>query len=128
VRSAVEAGCGDYEAARRTQQHFARELEGMADGLPVVGHIKGAVHYGLGQTEKGRRSMVSASRTVAVVGAGIAGGPGAAAAAGVGYDGLVTGIESARHGKFRPEGGIFNAAYGISKGGKVFDHLFGNSF
>ena len=125
IRSAVEAGCGDSEAARQTQLYFARELEGMADALPGVGHVKGAVHYGLGQKDRGDRAMKSASRTVAVVGAGIAGGPGAAAAAGVAYDGLVTGIESGIHGKFRPEGGIFNAAHRIAKGDHAAGHLFG---
>lgn len=61
VRSAVEAGCGDCDAATRTQLEFVENLERVADSTPALGHIKGGVHYALGQTEKGDECMRAAS-------------------------------------------------------------------
>lgn len=110
ARSAVEATY-DTEAARRTQLEFVDNLEGVADATPIVGHVKGAVHYALGDTEKGDGCMKSASRTTAVVAAGVAtGGSGllvagaAAATAGVVADGVTTGVDSAVHNEYRPSG------------------------
>lgn len=110
VRSAVEATY-DAEAALRTQMEFVNNLESVADGTPVIGHVKGAVHYALNDTEKGDECMKSASRTTAVIAAGVAtGGSGlvvAAAAgtvAGVAMDGVTTGVDSAVHKEYRPNG------------------------
>ncbi len=35
----------------------------MADGVPIVGHAKGLVHYALGDDEGGHRAMRSSTRT-----------------------------------------------------------------
>ena len=83
-----------------------------ADGIPVVGHIKGAIEYAVGDTEAGDRSMKAASRTVAVTGSAVGGflvgGPAGAVAGGIAggaaYDGLVTGVDSAVHHEYRPYG------------------------
>lgn len=78
----------------------------MADGIPVVGHAKGVVHYTFGDTEGGNIAMRSATRTtglfclkiftdietmddlLAVMGAGaggfLVGGPVGAVGAGIG--------------------------------------------
>lgn len=65
------------------------------DSIPVVGHIKGAIHYITGDTRAGNKSMYEASRSTAVVcggAAGALGGPLAmvagAAAAGAATDTL----------------------------------------
>ena len=75
----------------------------LLDSLPVVGHVKGVIHYACNDNEAGHRAMLSASRTSAVLGAATAGalaGPvgaiAAGAAAGAYYD---TGVAIATDGK-----------------------------
>ena len=83
ARSAVEATY-DTDQARRTQESFRDNfLEPAADGTPGVGHVKGAVHYALGDRKKGDESMKAASRTTAVAGAAVlTGGVGGGVVAG----------------------------------------------
>lgn len=56
-----------------------------ADGIPVVGHAKGLVHYAVGDTEGGNSAMKSAIRTTGTMAAGaggfLVGGPVGAIAA-----------------------------------------------
>ncbi|XP_046656466.1 zinc finger protein 770-like isoform X2 [Daphnia pulicaria] len=66
-------------------------LGDVVNSVPIVGHIKGIVHYACGDTERGDAAVWSATRTAVVLGAGVAGalaGPAgavaAAAAAGAG--------------------------------------------
>merc|ERR1712172_428371 len=107
--------------ARGTVHHvtFAGEETGKAaigllDGTPVVGHLKGAIHYAVGDTEGGDQVMRSASRTIGVIGGGVVGiatgGPAGMVAGGAlggaAADGIITGIESGIHGEFRPSGQI----------------------
>ena len=48
----------------------------MVDGLPVVGHIKGGIHYACGDSDRGDQAMKSASHTAGVIAEGFAvGGP-----------------------------------------------------
>lgn len=83
-----------------------------ADGIPVVGHIKGGIHYICNDKEGGTRAMKNATRTTFVMGAGVAGfvagGPVGAFAAGVGggaaIDGVYTGVESVVNKEYRPNG------------------------
>ena len=114
VRSACEAATGDTKAARETQRQCLGFLNDTADadGIPGVGHVKGAVHYGFGDKKGGDSAMKSASRTTGVVlgaAAGFAvGGPVGGAAGGVAggliVDGLTTGVDSAVHKEHRPAG------------------------
>merc|ERR1711971_266691 len=104
---------GQVDALNKATEHLARgtvhhvltahgesakAVIGLVDGTPVVGHIKGAIHYAVGDTEGGDQIMRSASRTIGMVAGGIAGGAAA--------DGIITGIESGIHGEFRPSGQI----------------------
>lgn len=132
VRSLVESASGNNDAARRTQEEFVHGLEDMADGTPVVGHVKGVLHYAMGDNTKGDTCMKGATRTAVVIGAGVAtGGAGfgvvaacaAGVAAGVTMDGVTTGIDSAVHKEYRPSGIIaagHNAADSGSSG-DIFD-------
>ena len=112
VRSAVEAIGGDEEAARKTQMEFVHTVSGVADSLPIVGHVKGGIHYACGDTDGGDNAMKAASRTTGAIvgGAGglIVGGPVGAVAGGIAgaatVDGITTGIDSAVHKEYRPAG------------------------
>ena len=112
VRSAVEAIGGDEEAARKTQMEFVHNVSNFADGVPGVGHVKGAIHYAAGDTAGGDNAMKAASRTtgaiVGVAGGLIVGGPVGAVAGGIAgaavVDGITTGIDSAVHKEYRPAG------------------------
>jgi hypothetical protein len=57
----------------------------LLDSLPVVGHVKGLIHYACNDEEGGDKAMRSATRSAAVLGAATAGalaGPAGAIAAG----------------------------------------------
>ena len=59
----------------------------IADGIPVVGHAKGIVHYACGDVKGGNKAMKASTRTTAVMTAGaggfVVGGPVGAVAGGV---------------------------------------------
>ncbi|CAC5364492.1 unnamed protein product [Mytilus coruscus] len=121
---------GNEEAARETQQKFGKSMESLADSIPVVGHIKGAIHYDLGQTEKGDSVFKSASGSLLTIPAAVAGtlvdGPAGGAAAAVlaskAYDGIVTGIDTAVNGHAKMED-LAIMAHGIP--GTGFDAVGG---
>ena len=104
IRSAVEAGRGDHQAARETQMFFLKNMESQIDGIPLIGHVKGGVHLLLGDTERGEEIIKGASRNTAVIIGAVAGGPAGALAAGVGYDAVVTGLDSLAKGEWTPYG------------------------
>mmetsp|Transcript_24154 Transcript_24154/g.24421 ORF Transcript_24154/g.24421 Transcript_24154/m.24421 type:complete len:499 (-) Transcript_24154:260-1756(-) len=128
-----------YRQAARESSHKAAEsaktlgkqslelVDGISDGMPVVGHIKGGAMYALGYSERGERALKSATRTTAVITAGtsgfLVGGPGVAVGAGVAagaaVDGLYTGIDYAIHREYRPSGQI--AAWTAVMDGKSSD-------
>ncbi|EFX65781.1 hypothetical protein DAPPUDRAFT_116974 [Daphnia pulex] len=58
----------------------------VVNSVPIVGHIKGMVHYACGDTERGDAAVRSATRTKVVLGAGVAGAVAAATAAGAAAD------------------------------------------
>lgn len=130
---------GDNEAARNTQIKFLKSVELFVDSVPVAGHIKGGIHYAIGQKEKGHSAMKSASGTVVSITAGVGGtmvagpigGASSAVAASKLYDGLVTSLDTAVNGH-REDGrprlyGSLIAADKIyrskSSSGEVFDFL-----
>ena len=141
VKSAVQAICGDEEGARKTQHKFTKSFPGISqvrgvvelamgreeeaidtfkaggaflDGIPVVGHVKGVVHYACGDKEGGDAAMISSSRTTGVIGGSVGGflvgGPVGAAAGGVAagalMDSVTTVVDSAVHGETRTHGAI----------------------
>ncbi|KAB0790753.1 hypothetical protein PPYR_15658 [Photinus pyralis] len=136
VTSLVQTVGGNPEEAKKTQMMFLKHLEEQVDGTPVLGHIKGGIHLGLGDKEKGEQVLKDATRPLAVVGGGIAGavagGPAGAVAGGVAagaaYDGLVTGIDSAVKGKYTAYGSLDSIPKvfkGEASPGELFDTLAG---
>lgn len=89
---------GEPEKALDLQKKFADDMQNVIDSIPVAGHIKGGVHYAMGENRKGDESMKSASRSTGVVLGGIggfaAGGPVGAVAGGIAggaaMDGIIT--------------------------------------
>ncbi|XP_055895672.1 uncharacterized protein LOC129927902 isoform X1 [Biomphalaria glabrata] len=107
VNMAVHKAKGQKGRVEEIQKSLGNAFEGVVNGTPVVGHVKGIVHYAMGDTEKGNICMESATRSAAVMGAGIvtggigAGllvGAGAGITTGVAYDGVATGIDHAVNG------------------------------
>ena len=92
VTSVVQLVSGDSEGAAETQKRCGKTLLKMADGIPVVGHAKGAIHYAFGDKEGGNNAMKSATRSTGVMAGGVAGfcvgGPAGAVAGGI-YGGAV---------------------------------------
>ena len=104
---------GDEEGARKVSEKLAQSLEDLADGLPVVGHVKGIVHYSKGDREHGDKCMKDASKSLAVAcamtvtaGAGALVAGSVAVASSTGMDGVITACDSAAHREFRPHGEI----------------------
>ncbi|KAJ8482067.1 hypothetical protein ONZ45_g15082 [Pleurotus djamor] len=122
LKSLVQVCTGNVDGAKKTWNEFTdawthhpgKTIGDLVDNIPVVGHIKGIVHFAMGDTEEGIKAEEAATRTLAVIGAGaLAGATGGAAlpvlaavVAGVAADGVLTGIESARHHKYDPQGMI----------------------
>lgn len=73
ITSAVQAISGDEEAARQTQITFLKNVENQIDGVPIIGHVKAAVHCVIGQMEKCKEVSLSATRPVFVLAGGAAG-------------------------------------------------------
>ena len=44
-KTIVHLCAGDNEAAKETQLKFVKGVSDFADGVPVVGHVKGGIHY-----------------------------------------------------------------------------------
>ncbi|KDR70002.1 hypothetical protein GALMADRAFT_900591 [Galerina marginata CBS 339.88] len=121
IKSLWELCTGDVAGAKKVQQDFldawshpVDQIGAMVDSIPVLGHVKGVVHLIKGDTDKFWESEEAATRTLVILGAGaLTVSTGGAAApilagvvAGLVYDAATTGIESARHGKFDPQGYI----------------------
>lgn len=87
LTSLVQCLNGDNEAARNTQIKFLKSVELFVDSVPMAGHIKGGIHYAIGQKEKGHSAMKSARGTVVSITAGVWGASSAVAASKL-YDGL----------------------------------------
>lgn len=146
ARSAVEAAAGDTKAARQTQMEFVGLVSNVTNAIPVVGHIKGGIHYACGDKEGGDQAMKSSSRTIGVAGGGVAGffvgGPVGAVAGGIAggaaMDGITTGFDSLVHDKYKPNGFLhvidnikndeghraghaFDLVGGVALDGKIFN-------
>lgn len=139
VKSLVQVINHDPEGARNTQKLFAQGMGDMADGIPVVGHIKGAIEYAIGDTEAGDQSMKAASRSTAVIAGavggffvgGVAGSVAGGVVAGAAMDGIITGFDSAVHHEYRPYGevaAITNMVHGHHDAGEIFDFAAGIGF
>lgn len=102
------------EAGERAGAELLGVADGMTDGIPVVGHVKGGVYRAIGDRERSDRALKSSSRSVSVLAGGVkgylVGGPVGAVVGGVmcgaAMDGTITGVESALHKEFRPHGQI----------------------
>ena len=93
---------GNGAEADRVITSTYRALGSTIDAVPGLGHVKGVGHYIVGDKEGGHQSMIAASRSTAVLGAGlVTGGLGAGAVVGgfvgvgggVAYDGVHSALD-----------------------------------
>jgi len=124
VESVNKADDEVWKHLEKSSEHTAKAVSDVADGIPVVGHVKGTVHYALGDKEAGDNAMKSASRTTAVIGGAAIGGPAGAIAAGAAMDGITTGIDSAVHKEYRPAG-LIASGTNLANGGDVVEGIGG---
>jgi len=93
------------ESSKAAAKATASTLNDAVDGIPGVGHAKGAIHYLVGDEIGGEKAMKSASRTVGVIAGGtggfVVGGPVGAVAGGIAggaaADAIISGADSAVH-------------------------------
>jgi len=109
----VECVDQTIEAGAATADGVVNTVNDVVDNVPVVGHVKGAVHYVCGDKDGGDKAMKSASRTTGVIiggAVGIAAGPAGMVAGGIAggaaVDGITTGVESGIKGEYTPSGQI----------------------
>jgi hypothetical protein len=57
VNSLVHSVAGKEEEARKIQMEFLKNAETIVDGIPVVGHVKGAIHVLAGDEERGEQIL-----------------------------------------------------------------------
>lgn len=101
------------ESAVESGKVVVQTTNDLANGMPVVGHIKGGIHYAIGDKKRGNEAMKKASRSTGVVIGGVlgvSGGPVGMVAGGIAggavMDGITTGVESAIEKKYTPSGQI----------------------
>ncbi|MPC37322.1 hypothetical protein E2C01_030796 [Portunus trituberculatus] len=108
INAIIHDSKGHHKKAMKIRDSYLNAASSCADGIPVVGHAKGLVHYAMGDVQKGHKSMEASTRNVAVLGAGLAtGGLGAGVAigavagisAGVAYDATATIVDDAVNGE-----------------------------
>lgn len=130
IRASIHRRMGDDEQADLVIRSMSDSVEDLVDDLPVVGHVKGAVHYSLGDEAHGDACMRGASRNLAVCSAATAAGvvtagPGvlavaaAAAGAGMSADIVTSGLDSYRHDEWRPAGIIAGVDHSLQSGNPV---------
>ena len=121
-----------------------RTLSDVADGFPLLGHLKGGIHHLVGDEEGGNRALISATRSSVVMTSGavgfVVGGPVGAICAGAGsgvtFDGVHTLSEANKDGPHgvwalgsrHTSGDIFDTVVGVASdactgynGGKFLD-------
>lgn len=142
VRSAVEGIKGDKKAARETQKECGRFVVNLVNGVPLLGHIKGGIHYAFGDTGGGDAALKAASHTSGVMVGGavgfVVGGPVGAVGLGIGggaaMDATITVVDTQIKGELQPYGFMEPLADPKDAGkwcdavaGIVFDGLLGHA-
>lgn len=131
---AVHAARGETKEAQRTAQEANAAMDGLANGIPLVGHVKAGVHLALGDQPAAEEAWRAATRTTCVVAGGVGGavtsGPVGAVAGGMAggalVDGTCTLCDSVVDGKYVPYGSlqILQQVFdneGVEKSGPLFD-------
>lgn len=103
--SLVQFAVGDPEGARDTFTECVNTMDGVVNSTPVIGHVKGLLHYAAKDKERGDVAMKAASHTTAVAAGGVTGmiigGPAGAVAggisAGAAMDGAISVVDSKLH-------------------------------
>jgi len=131
VRAIVEHASGKHEEAKKTWSYLGKNYEGMVDTIPLVGHIKGGIHYATGDTQRGDEIMKAATRPIGTVVGGVGGlivaGPAGAVvggiAGGAAMDGVITGVESAINKEYVPHGYVKTATRLVKSEGSAGEYF-----
>ncbi|KAH9503038.1 hypothetical protein Btru_075790 [Bulinus truncatus] len=80
----------------------------LLNSVPVIGHVKGLIHYACGNNEEGNKAMCEATRSTVVIAGGLigtVGGPGLSAGVaicvGTCFDAVATGVTGEPHGNIK---------------------------
>lgn len=95
INSAIDLFSGNSARAAEKQKKFLKNLELIVDGIPVVGHVKGAGHILFGDNEHGWEAIKSATSSSGGVVGAVLGGPVGAIVGHALTDVTISGIESA---------------------------------
>lgn len=123
VKAGYEVYHGHSEDALETQWQFLENTSYLMNSVPIVGHVKGLIHFTWGDYEGSLDAMKLSTRASGVMLGGIGGlavaGPGGSIggglAAGAAMDSIFTGVGSLAHEEFVPDG-YWNSAIHAYKG------------
>lgn len=73
TRSLVHSMSGEHDKALEIQQEFGKNLNIAIESVPVLGHIKGGVHYALGDDVEATSAIKRATKPIGIVVGGAAG-------------------------------------------------------
>lgn len=134
-KAVVTCANSTVESSKAAAKATASTLNDAVDGIPGVGHAKGAIHYLAGDEIGGEKAMKSASRTVGVIAGGaggfVVGGPVGAVAGGVAggaaADAIISGADSAIHREWRPYGQVaaWDAVANATTDDEIIDGVIG---
>ena len=118
LRAARHYHTGQREEAGRVLRKMCRSVEEVVDNTPLIGHVKGVVHYFAGDTEHSYNCMIGSSRSAVVFGVGaLSGGLGFGVGVGgafgflggVAYDAVITRAEKRPYGVVKLAGKVLKA-------------------
>lgn len=127
ARSAYFAVNGEFQKSIDIQKKFVKNLEGLLDGTPVLGHIKGGIHLLAGDHDHGLNALKSATSTTGtILGAAILGPIGAIGGHLI-TDSVITATDFALNGNKTQPFGYLNYLKNIGNknAGEHFDALAG---
>lgn len=126
ARSAYFLVTGEPQKALDIQKEFGKNAEPLIDGLPVIGHLKGAIHLAVGDTRHGVRALESATSNLSALAGGWLAGPVGSMFGQVATDAFISLLEKLTRDKNAELPGLFGFMSNMSRNttsGEVFEEL-----
>lgn len=110
-KSLVQAISGDSDGAKKTQENYTKQkqfligiVEPIIDDIPVIGHMKGAIHMATGDIQRGQEIMKGATKSGLITVGAMIGGSARALSTSLIADKLYNAFDSARTNEYRSHG------------------------
>jgi len=127
LRSGYFLVTGEPKKALDIQKKFFSNLEGILDGTPIIGHVKGGIHLLAGDHDQGWQALKSATSTSGALVGAVIGGPAGAIGGHFLTDALISGTDAILNGNQSQPHGLVDYLLKIDKlkPGEHFDVIAG---